>query len=139
MEHTLSFYSTTLYRDFFAYTTERLQTLGLSFGQLPFVLYVGNHSGCTPGELNAALHIDWGHTQRTLSRLADDGFLRKEPNPKDRRTCNLTLTPQGQEAFRISHQVFFTWDDQKTAHLTQEEKSALYAILAKLTHPSEAN
>ena len=139
MEQTLSFYSTALYRDFFVYSSGHLQTMGLSFGQLPFLLYVGKHIGCTPGELTADLHMDWGYTQRTLSRLADDGFLQKEPNTRDRRTCNLLLTERGEQAFRLSHRVFHTWDEQKLSVLTEEEHTALFTILEKLMHANEAN
>ena len=41
----------TLHRRFAAYTTQRLQELGLSFGMMYFVIYVGKHPGCTPSEL----------------------------------------------------------------------------------------
>lgn len=33
----------TLHREFAAYTTQRLQELGLSFGLIYFVIYVGKH------------------------------------------------------------------------------------------------
>ena len=46
----------TLYREFAAYTTQRLQELGLSFGLIYFVIYVGKHPDCTPSELTKALN-----------------------------------------------------------------------------------
>ena len=64
----------TLYREFAAYTTRRLQDLGLSFGLIYFVIYVGKHPDCTPSELTKALHLDWGHSQRSLNKLAEDGL-----------------------------------------------------------------
>ena len=36
----------TLHRRFAAYTTQRLQELGLSFGMMYFVIYVGKHPDC---------------------------------------------------------------------------------------------
>ena len=38
MEKTLSYFSTLLYKDFFAYTSRQLQQLGLSYGALPFLV-----------------------------------------------------------------------------------------------------
>ena len=70
----------TLHREFSAYTTQRLQELGLSFGLIYFVIYVGKHPDCTPSELTKDLHLDWGHSQRSLNKLAEDGFLTKEKN-----------------------------------------------------------
>ena len=59
MFQTLAYYATVFHRSFVGYTTERLQTLGLSFGSLFPVIYVGKHPGCTQAELTAALHLDW--------------------------------------------------------------------------------
>ena len=45
---TLSYYSTIFYRSFAAFTGEQLQAVGLNFGLLFFVIYVGKHPGCSP-------------------------------------------------------------------------------------------
>ena len=55
MFQTLAYYATVFHRSFTAYTTQRLQQLGLSFGSLFPVIYVGKHPGCTQAELTAAL------------------------------------------------------------------------------------
>ena len=75
---TLSYYSTIFYRSFAAFTGEQLQAVGLNFGLLFFVIYVGKHPGCSPSELTKALHLDWGYSQRSLNKLAEDGFLSRE-------------------------------------------------------------
>ena len=55
MQRTLAFCSTVLYRRFTAYTTQRLQALGLHFGSLFPLIYVGKHPGCTQAQLTAQL------------------------------------------------------------------------------------
>ena len=45
---TLSYYTTELYKEFAAYTTEKLHELGLNFGQMYFIIYVGKHPGVYP-------------------------------------------------------------------------------------------
>ena len=50
---TLSYYTTELYKEFAAYTTEKLHELGLNFGQMYFIIYVGKHPECTPSELTS--------------------------------------------------------------------------------------
>ena len=125
---TLSYYSTIFYRSFSAFTSEQLQAVGLNFGLLFFVIYVGKHPGCSPSELTKALHLDWGYSQRSLNKLAEDGFLSRE---KHGRSYALTLTDRGQQAFVISHQVFFTWNDTRLANLNDTEKDQLLALLQK--------
>ena len=78
MFDTLAYYSSVLYRHFTHYTGEKLQALGLNYGSLFFLIYVGKHPGCTPSELTKALHVDWGHSQRSVARLVEDGFMTKE-------------------------------------------------------------
>lgn len=118
----------TLHREFAAYTTQRLQELGLSFGLIYFVIYVGKHPDCTPSELTKALHLDWGHSQRSLNKLAEDGFLTKEKNG---RSYHLKLTQRGENAFVVCHQVFINWDAQSLGGLTAQERQQLLTLLQK--------
>ena len=133
MKKTMAFYATVLQRQFFAYASTEIQKLGLNCGQLPFLLYVGRHPACTPGELTAALHLDWGHSQRSITRLVDTGFLIRER--RDSRTSQLRLTETGQRAFDISHQVFHDWDAQKLTTLDPEERELLLRLLDRVTWP----
>lgn len=128
MLRTFSYACTVLYRRFTHYTSARLGQWGLSFGTLFFVVYVGKHPGCTQSELTAALHLDWGHSQRTVLKLVESGFLLRE---KEGRAYRLHLSEKGQQAFAASHQVFFDWDEQALANLTPDERRQLMALLYK--------
>ncbi len=135
MFQTLAYYATVFHRSFTAYTTQRLQQLGLNFGSLFPVIYVGKHPGCTQAELTAALGLDWGYSQRTVTKLVEEGFLTRE---KSGRAYHLDLSPKGQQAFQVSHQVFFDWDEQALTALDENEREQLFALLAKATK-KEAN
>ena len=130
MQETIAFYLSVLYRDFLAYTTEQLKNLGLSFGQMPLILYAGKHPGCTQAELTRALHLDWGYSQRTVAKLTQGGFLRKEFDPARSSNC-LHLTESGLRAFDVCHRVFTSWD--QASPLSEEETQTLLALLQKLT------
>ncbi len=77
-QKTLSYYITMLYRSFADFTGDKLQEVGLNFGLLFFIVYIGKKPNCTPSELTKALSLDWGHSQRCINRLTDDGFITKE-------------------------------------------------------------
>lgn len=128
MQQTLAYYVTVFYRRFAAYTSAQLQELGLNFGSLFLILYVGKHPGCSQAELTAALGLDWGYSQRSVARLVEDGVLIRE---KEGRAYRLDLSEKGRKAFDISHQVFFDWDAQNLHTLTPEEQNTLMALLAK--------
>lgn len=128
---TLSYYTTELYKEFAAYTTEKLRELDLNFGQMYFIIYVGKHPDCTPSELTSTLKLDWGYSQRSVAKLVEDGFLIKEK--KSGRSYQLTLTSLGKQAFDVCHQVFYDWDGIKLVGLTKEEQQLLLDLLCKIT------
>ena len=101
-QKTLSYYVAMLYRSFSAFTGERLQAVGLNFGLVFFIVYIGKKPNCTPSELTKELALDWGHSQRCVNRLVEDGFITKE---KSGRHYLLNLTERGQEAFEAAHRV----------------------------------
>ena len=135
MFQTLAYYATVFHRSFTAYTTQQLQQLGLNFGSLFLIIYVGKHPDCTQAQLTQALGLDWGYSQRSVTKLVEENFLIRE---KAGRAYHLNLSSKGQEAFQISHQVFFDWDRQMLEGLTEEEQTQLFAILEKVTR-KEAN
>ena len=126
---TLAYHTTVLYRSFSAYTTSRLQALGLNFGSLFLVVYVGKHPECTQAQLTAALGLDWGYSQRSVTKLVQEGFLTRQ---KRGRAYHLGLSEKGQKAFDVSHQVFFDWDEKALCTLSEGERRQLVALLAKI-------
>ena len=131
---TLAYRITRLHRSFTGYTTRRLGQLGLNFGSLFPVIYVGKHPGCTQAELTGALGLDWGYSQRVIAKLVRDGFLTKE---KSGRAYHLNLSPRGEEAFQVSHQVFFDWDEQALSALSPAERDTLFFLLAKISRKED--
>lgn len=128
MFQTLAYYATAFHRSFVNYTTAKLQTLGLNFGSLFLVIYVGKHPGCTQTQLTFDLNLDWGYSQRSVTKLVEEGFLTRE---KSGRCYHLNLSDKGQQAFEVSHQVFFDWDEQVLSALSLQEREQLFTLLAK--------
>ena len=133
MEQTLSYHLVRLYKDFLSFTTKELKELGLNYGQLPFILYIGKHPGCTQAELTNGLKIDWGYSQRSITKLIDSHFIVKNYLDGDNRTGHLTLTVSGDLAFTVSHKVFSLWDQMHLKDFTPEEKETLLSLLMKIS------
>lgn len=131
-DRTLAYYSIILYKEFMSYTATKLKGIGLNYGVLFLVLYVGKYPGCKPSELTDALHLDWGHSQRSISRLVQDGFMTKSKSENDGRVYQLHLTEKGEEAFQICHRVFFDWDNEVLSVLSADERTTLFHLLEKM-------
>lgn len=132
MLSSLAYVVTLMRKDFIEYCNEQLSKIGLSQGLLFFILYIGKHPACSPKELSEALHMDIGHTVRSLNKLIQTDFILQETNPKDRRAHILNLTEHGQDAFRISHELFLNWDNEVLCNLSEDERSQFFLILDKL-------
>ena len=89
MLDTLAYKLSVLYKNFYAYASARLHPFGLHNAWIFFILYVGKHADCTPAELTKSLHVDWGYSQRCITKLVEEGFLTKE---KAGRSYHLNLT-----------------------------------------------
>lgn len=134
MLSSLAYVVTLMRKDFNEYCNEQLSKIGLSQGLLFFILYIGKHPACSPKELSEALHMDIGHTARSLNKLIQTGFILQETNPKDRRAHILNLTDLGQDAFRISHELFFSWDNEVLCTLNDDEREQLFILLDKVMY-----
>lgn len=132
MENTLGYLVTSLYRDFMDFSNEKLQAWGLSRGLLFFILYIGKHPYCSPGRLASDLHMDTGHTTRSIDKLQKNGFVIREKNKEDKRSYVLYLTPKGEEVFKLSYTLFEQWDNQLSNGLAKEEVEEIKQLLTKI-------
>ena len=132
MEKTLAYYLTYLHKDFLSYTKTELKSVGLSYGQLPFILYIGKHRDCTQAGLTEHLHLDWGYCQRSVTKLTENGFINRSNKEGDIRNYRLSLTEKGEEAFRLSHYLFHSWDKNNLQGLSDEEVRVLLDLLEKI-------
>lgn len=134
MDKTVSFYLAYAYKGFLAYSSERLKEYKISFGQLPFIVYIGKFKDCTISDLKRDLRCDWGHASRAIDKLLQNEIINKVVDSNDKRLCHLSLTKKGEEAFRVSHEVFNAWDMEYLKDFNEEEKEILYKLLRKLTN-----
>ena len=98
--------------------------------------FAGDTSRTDYMEEMGALGLDWGYSQRTVTRLTEEGFLTRT---RQGRAWCLDLTPKGQEAFGLSHQVFWDWDAGALAGLTEAERNQLFTLLAKIQIERQAH
>ena len=85
-------YISILYRYGQRFLTARLLPLGLEVGLLPSFLQVCRFPGITQEEIAARTGMDKGTTARSVRRLEDQGFARREGDPYDRRVNHIHPT-----------------------------------------------
>jgi DNA-binding MarR family transcriptional regulator len=69
----------------------------LSPSQAAALATIGRHGPLTPSELAVRERIQRPTATRVIARLEGTGFVNRTPDPEDRRSCVVSLTPAGSE------------------------------------------
>lgn len=111
----------------------------LRFSQVHALKHLQRLGSMSAGELARSLGHDAGAMTRLLDQLEDKGYLKRKPDPNDRRALRIELTAAGKTLCRnldgCSERVL---DAAQTSLDTDERKHLidyLQRILATLRHP----
>ncbi len=110
------------------------------FGVLMLLLHTSD--GCPGPRTPAELAKMAGVTRATMTGLLDtlerDGFVRREPDPKDRRMMSVRLTRAGQEFLSKFLPEHFRRTSALMAGLTEQERKVLVHLLVKILQGTAA-
>jgi DNA-binding MarR family transcriptional regulator len=121
----LSLLSKSVYRR----TTESM--LGMSQRRYLALNYVAEPDGISQQQLGEILCMDANNTVLLLNELEDDGLVRRERDPSDRRRHIVRLTESGSQAFSAAQRNRESLEDEVLTALSPEERETLHQLLAK--------
>ena len=133
LEESFAGYISFLRRQFVQYCSEKLAELGVTYGQLFVVIFVGKRENCAPKEVTQALKLDAGQLNRMIVKLIEQGILVQRKNEQDKRANIVSLTPKGKEVFQRSKELFGEWDQEVLTSLSKEERETLLALMRKIS------
>lgn len=81
-----------------------------------------------------ALHLAGNSVSTLVNQLVDDGLLRREPDPADRRAVRLFLTPAAVERLALRRAARRELLDDALARLDAGDRAAITAALPALEH-----
>jgi DNA-binding MarR family transcriptional regulator len=70
----------------------------ISAGHFELLRYVRDHPDARVADASSAFAIGVGTTSKIVDRLEKEGWLERRPNPANRRSSLLALTPAGESA-----------------------------------------
>jgi DNA-binding MarR family transcriptional regulator len=85
---------------------------------------------CRVYDVATELGITTGGTSKLIDRIETDGFCRRKPNPDDRRSSLLELTPAGKKMLQAAGTAF---DDELQRRLGGLSPRAVEQLLSTLT------
>jgi DNA-binding MarR family transcriptional regulator len=98
------------------------------------VLFEIGAEGATARDVRARLGLDSGYLSRMIRSLERDGLVEKRPNPADRRTTRLCLTPAGRSEMRDLDRISDELAASALAPLTGAQRERLLRAQAEVRH-----
>lgn len=98
---------------------------------------VGRAGPMTPGHLAKSEHVQPPSMTRIIERLEARGFLRRDPDPGDRRQVLVSRTPAGDDFVERSRAVRTAWLTRQLGSLDRADRLAITAAVSALTKLAE--
>ena len=114
---------------------ELLRPYGLEvweFDLLATLRWGGNEDGLTPKELIDVVMVSSGTMTHRLDRLEKSGFVKRVPNPNDRRSIRIQLAKRGIEVVEKSLTAHLASAEQAVSELSQREQQQTARVLKKI-------
>ena len=106
---------------------------GVGAGHFELLRYVRDHPDARVADLAAAFAIGVGTTSKIVDRLEREGWVQRRPNPANRRSSLLALTPAGESAVSRAEPAWqAAIQEILSGVLTPEELTALALALGAL-------
>lgn len=86
----------------------------------------------TMGELSSQMSVPFSTATRVVDWLVQGNFVERLPDPNDRRLIRVSMTPTGEEIYRISMDFMQQRIRYLLEYFTPVEQAELYRLLSKL-------
>ena len=110
----------------------QLRPYGLGAGQQSFLSQIATHPGISMAEMAEQGAYDNGTITRAVRKLENGGYIRIEPDKRDRRAKRLFPTEKGLAMIEPIQQMRHSWFLATTKGFTDEEKDQIDALLQRL-------
>lgn len=111
-----------IFRNTQMYLDKVLKKYGLSSGNFRYLFIIEMNEGIGQNRLSREVGNDKAMSARTITKLVNDGFVKKVEDQKDARACNLYLTEKGWNVIPKLHEEIGALEQVITGDLTEDEK-----------------
>lgn len=126
------------YRCAMRYRERELDDTGLAGCQTPYLMALYRHEGLTQEELARYLNVNKSSVARQLASLEEKGYIRREPDPQDRRSLLVYPTEKANALQDRMRHVLRDWSAYLTDDFTDEERETLSRLMGRVAERAEA-
>lgn len=114
-------------------------TLGLNVRQRLVIQSLGVEGGRSMASIGQRLGVTPSTMTGLIDRLEEQGFVRREPHPSDRRTTVLRLSRKGEKAFEREVDFYRALVDETVAAMHPSAADQVLQAIAALGHDAEVS
>jgi len=120
-------------RTHFVILNERLRPFGISAGQFPVIISLIKKQNVMQDTLARHFHIDKGAVARAVIKLVNAGYVRRIPDPDNRRAVRLFLTKKGEQIAPEIEKIDREWEEMMYSSLTKEDRLLFSLLIRRIT------
>jgi len=94
-------------------------------GQFGVLANLSTNGAKTPGELANDERVQAPSMTRTITMLAERGWVRRDAHPTDRRQILVSITDEGRAVMKATRRQRDEWVNRRAATLTDDERRIL--------------
>lgn len=110
----------------------RLQSLGVYAGQEGVLLLLSQNDGLSPGFMADRMGVRPPTVTKTISRLANQGFVEKQASDDDQRQTRVFLTPIGRKVITEIERLLRATENDAFRGIEQKERAVLVSLLRRI-------
>ncbi|HAS89303.1 MAG TPA: MarR family transcriptional regulator [Desulfovibrio sp.] len=119
-----------------AILAEKLKSLGITYGQIGFIVQAIRHPGRSQDELSTILSVDKAATARAVAKLVKLGLLSREENPENKRQKLVFPTEKAIDISEDLSRELMSSNQLMLDGLSKEEAEKLMELMVKVIDTS---
>ena len=118
-----------LYRKSHIWLSEGCEQYDLTAAQAVVILIVCDHGELTQDEVTKRLSLDKSAIAKTVTKLAELGFIERSTNPKDKRTFDIRPTEKARAAYPHVQEQIENCFGRMTGRMSDSERDEFRRLL----------
>ena len=113
------------------------KSTGLSMPQFSVMMQLHHRGNCAVGDISERFDITNAAASQLVDKLVQNGFIKWDEDPRDRRAKMLNLTDKGRDLIQRGIEERYRWVDELAGTLTAEERAKVTEALNIMTQAAK--
>ncbi|MGN0027738.1 MAG: MarR family winged helix-turn-helix transcriptional regulator [Clostridium sp.] len=115
-----------------SFTEKKLKEFDLTFGEQIIIIFLSKNENVNQESISKRYMIDKGMVAKTLTRLEDKGFIKREQNPNNKRENIISLTEKSAYIMKYINTIFDDWNKILYGEMSKEDIDCVKKLTGKM-------